>query len=110
VANNGREALAILGEAGAVKFDCVVMDIQMPEMGGFECTAIIRTRERATASHLQIIAMTAHAIQGYEARCLEAGIDRYLSKPFEPGNFLDVVERSIAMSRKTGQGDQIFNN
>ena len=100
VANNGRQALAILEQAATPKFDCVLMDIQMPEMGGFECTAIIRDRERNTASHLQIIAMTAHAIQGYEARCLKAGMDRYLTKPFEPADFIELVESSIATSRK----------
>jgi two-component system sensor histidine kinase/response regulator len=100
VANNGRQALAILEQAATPKFDCVLMDIQMPEMGGFECTAIIRDRERSTASHLQIIAMTAHAIQGYEARCLKAGMDRYLTKPFEPADFIELVESSIATSRK----------
>ena len=100
VANNGREALAILEQETALKFDCVLMDIQMPEMGGFECTTIIRDRERGTASHLQIVAMTAHAIYGYEARCLEAGMDRYLTKPFEPAAFLEVVESSIATARK----------
>jgi PAS domain S-box-containing protein len=100
VANNGRQALAILEQAASLKFDCVLMDIQMPEMGGLECTAIIRDRERNTASHLQIIAMTAHAIHGYEARCLKAGMDRYLTKPFEPADFIEVVESSIAASRK----------
>jgi signal transduction histidine kinase/DNA-binding response OmpR family regulator len=100
VANNGVQALAILEQAATPKFDCVLMDIQMPEMGGFECTTIIRERERSTASHLQIIAMTAHAINGYEARCLEAGMDRYLTKPFEPATFIEVVESSITTSRK----------
>lgn len=71
----------------------------MPHMGGLECTAIIRDRERKTGSHLQIIAMTAHAMQGDDARCLAAGMDAYLSKPVEPNNFLDVVEGSIAMSK-----------
>jgi PAS domain S-box-containing protein len=100
VANNGREALAILEQEPALKFDCVLMDIQMPEMGGFECTTIIRDRERSTGSHLQIVAMTAHAIQGYEARCLQAGMDRYMTKPFEPATFLELVESSIATARK----------
>jgi two-component system sensor histidine kinase/response regulator len=104
VANNGREALAILEQAAPLKFDCVLMDIQMPEMGGFECTAIIRDRERSTASHLQIIAITAHAIHGYEARCLQAGMDQYLTKPFAPATLLEVVESSIATSRKCATG------
>ena len=59
VANNGREALASLDEAASVGFGCVLMDIQMPEMDGFECTAIIRDKEKLTGSHLPIIGMTA---------------------------------------------------
>ena len=59
VANNGREALTILDEAASVGFSCVLMDIQMPEMDGFECTAIIRDKEKLTGSHLPIIGITA---------------------------------------------------
>src|SRR5580700_7505507 len=91
VANNGREALAIL-EAAGVGFGCVLMDVQMPEMDGFECTAIIRERERGTHVHLPIVAMTAHAMKGDEARCLAAGMDGYLSKPIQPEAFFDVIE------------------
>jgi two-component system sensor histidine kinase/response regulator len=95
VANNGREALEILDHTPAEEFDCVLMDVQMPEMGGFECTAIIRDREQTTGSHLPIIAMTAHSMAGDEERCLNAGMDAYLSKPLERDNFLDVIERHL---------------
>ena len=98
VANNGREALAILDEAALAGFDCVLMDVQMPEMDGFECTAIIREREQMTGRHLPIIAMTAHAMKGDEARCLAAGMDGYLSKPIQPDELFDVVERHLAAS------------
>ena len=64
VANNGREALAILDDAALAGFGCVLMDVQMPEMDGFECTALIRERERTTGIHLPIVAMTAHAMKG----------------------------------------------
>jgi two-component system, sensor histidine kinase and response regulator len=101
VANNGREALAILRDAASSAFDCVLMDIEMPEMNGFECAAIIRDRERATDSHLQIIAMTAHAMKGDDARCLSAGMDAYLSKPLEPDSFLDAVGACIAKPKKS---------
>jgi len=97
VANNGREALAILDEA-ALPFDCMLMDIQMPEMGGFECTAIIREREETTASHLPIIAMTAHAMKGDKARCLAAGMDGYLAKPIEQDELFDVIEGHLRVS------------
>ena len=64
VAGNGREALAILEAAAFVGFGCVLMDVQMPEMDGFECTALIRDQERLTGRHLPIVAMTAHAMDG----------------------------------------------
>jgi len=98
VANNGREALAILDDAASPGFECVLMDVQMPEMGGFECTAQIREREQTTGYHLPIIAMTAHTMEGDEARCLAAGMDAYLSKPLEPNSFCDVVERHLRVS------------
>ena len=97
VANNGREALAILEDANVPEFACVLMDVQMPEMGGFECTAVIRTGEQMTGKHLPIIAMTAHAMKGDEARCLAAGMDGYVSKPIEPDRFIDIVERHLGL-------------
>jgi signal transduction histidine kinase/DNA-binding response OmpR family regulator len=93
VANNGREALAILDEQAL--FGCVLMDVQMPEMDGFECTAIIRDREQKTGARLPIIAMTAHAMKGDDARCLAAGMDGYLSKPIDPDELLDAIERHL---------------
>ena len=96
VANNGREALAILDDATYGGFGCVLMDVQMPEMDGFECTAIIRDREQVTGCHLPIVAMTAHAMTGDEARCLAAGMDAYLSKPIDPDDLFDIVECYLA--------------
>jgi signal transduction histidine kinase/DNA-binding response OmpR family regulator len=98
VANNGREALAILDEAAFVGFDCVLMDVQMPEMDGFECTTFIREKEPA-GSRLPIVAMTAHAMKGDEARCLEAGMDAYLSKPIHRDELFDVVERYLGVTK-----------
>jgi two-component system, sensor histidine kinase and response regulator len=97
-ATNGQEALAILNDTAVVGFGCVLMDVQMPEMDGFECTAMIRERELGTGVHLPIIAMTAHAMKGDEARCLAAGMDGYLSKPIEPQEFFDVLERHFNVS------------
>jgi signal transduction histidine kinase/DNA-binding response OmpR family regulator len=102
VANNGLEALAILEESAFVGFGCVLMDVQMPEMDGFECTVTIRERERETRSHVPIVAMTAHALKGDEARCLAAGMDAYLSKPLDPDVFLDVIERHLGVSSVSG--------
>ena len=95
VANNGREALAILEQVTGAGFDVVLMDVQMPEMGGFECTATIRSREQVTRSHIPIIAMTAHAMKGDEENCLAAGMDDYLSKPIRPDDLFEVVERQL---------------
>jgi two-component system, sensor histidine kinase and response regulator len=76
----------------------VLMDVQMPEMDGFECTAIIREREQMSGSRLPIIAMTAHAMKGDEARCLAAGMDAYLSKPIDPDELFEVTERHLRVS------------
>jgi two-component system sensor histidine kinase/response regulator len=97
VANNGREALTILDEAAFVGFDCVLMDVQMPEMDGFECTALIRSREHMSGRRLPIIAMTAQVMTGDEARCLAAGMDGYLSKPIQPDELFEFVERTIVV-------------
>jgi signal transduction histidine kinase/DNA-binding response OmpR family regulator len=98
VSNNGRDALTILHESASVGFDCVLMDIEMPGMDGFECTARIREEEQMTGSRLTIIAMTAHAMKADEARCLAAGMDAYVSKPIQPDQLFDVVERHLGMS------------
>ena len=78
VANNGREAVAAVS---AQDFDVVLMDVQMPEMDGLQATRAIREAERKTGKHVVILAMTAHAMKGDKERCLEAGMDSYISKP-----------------------------
>ena len=87
---NGAEAIARLELA---RFDVVLMDVQMPEMDGLEATRSIRERERHTAAHVPIVAMTAHAMTGDRERCLAAGMDEYLTKPLESRQLLAVVER-----------------
>jgi CheY-like chemotaxis protein len=69
------------------------MDVQMPEMDGFAATAAIREREQATGRRIPIIAMTAHAMRGDEARCLEAGMDTYLSKPIQVDRLVEALSR-----------------
>jgi two-component system sensor histidine kinase/response regulator len=98
VANNGREALAILEEEAFEGFGCVLMDVQMPEMDGLECTGIIRDREPVARFRLPIIAMTADAMKGDDARCLAAGMDAYLSKPIQPDRLFDLIERYLGDS------------
>ena len=89
-ADNGVEALAAFERQC---FDVVLMDIQMPEMGGFEATAEIRARERHCGGRIPIIAFTAHAMEGDRERCLEAGMDDYVTKPIQPALLFAAIER-----------------
>jgi signal transduction histidine kinase/CheY-like chemotaxis protein len=89
IAGNGRAALERLAKE---TFDLVLMDIQMPEMDGFEATAIIRKEEEATGKHLPIIAMTAHAMEGDRKRRLAAGMDGYIAKPIQVEDLIDALK------------------
>jgi CheY-like chemotaxis protein len=89
VAQNGREALARLQQE---RFDLVLMDLQMPVMGGLEATVAIRARERVTGEHVRIVAMTAHAMNSDRERCLAAGMDGYVSKPIDPATLFATIE------------------
>ena len=89
VVNNGIEAIEAF-ERGT--FDVVLMDVQMPEMGGYEATAAIRAIERRTGGHVRIVAITAHALNGDRERCLAAGMDDYVSKPIERSALFQAVE------------------
>ena len=95
VANNGREALNLLVEAGFQGFDAVLMDVQMPEMDGLEATAEIRRMEQHTHTHIPIIAMTAHAMKGDRERCIEAGMDGYVAKPISLNGLMAEIDRLV---------------
>ena len=90
LADNGRQALAALEKES---FDLVLMDVQMPEMDGFEATSAIRMREKSIGSHQTIIALTAHAMKGDREECLARGMDGYLTKPIRPQELDEVLAR-----------------
>ena len=97
IAGNGREALAWLVSQ---PFDLVLMDVQMPEMDGLEATTAIRQRERETGQHLPIVALTAHAMKGDRERCLEAGMDAYVTKPVVQQVLFQVMADVLASGRR----------
>jgi two-component system sensor histidine kinase/response regulator len=89
ISSNGKGALARWGEE---HFDIIFMDIQMPEMDGFETTREIRSRETPSGNHTPIIAMTAHAMRGDRECCLTAGMDDYVSKPVSSSALSTAIE------------------
>ena len=89
VVGNGRAAVQVWE---AESFDLILMDVQMPEMGGFEASSYIRGREAATRDHIPIVALTAHAMKGDEERCLEAGMDAYVSKPVSATDLFAAID------------------
>jgi two-component system sensor histidine kinase/response regulator len=89
VAANGGEAVEAFKNN---RFDVVLMDIQMPDMDGFEATAAIRAKEKLTGGHVPIIAMTAHALKGDRERCISAGMDGYVSKPIRASELFSAIE------------------
>ena len=95
LASNGREAFEAVQKHS---FDLVLMDVQMPEMDGFEATAAIRQWEKQNGKRVPIIALTAHAMKGDKERCLAEGMDGYLSKPIA-ANELDVILEKYAFER-----------
>lgn len=98
VAANGKEALAALEKE---TFDLILMDVQTPEMDGFEATAAIRRKEKSRGLHQIIVAVTAHAMKGDQERCLAAGMDGYLSKPIRPQELDEALARCVARHHVT---------
>jgi CheY-like chemotaxis protein len=96
LARNGIEAVSMSGEQA---YDVILMDCQMPEMDGFEATARIRAREgRTGASRIPIVALTANVMRGDRERCLTAGMDDYLAKPFKKVELVAMISRWAASS------------
>jgi two-component system sensor histidine kinase/response regulator len=97
VAGNGRAALAALEKQS---FDVVLMDVQMPEMDGFEATAAIRKHEAAGTRRTPILAMTAHALKGDQERGLAAGMDGYVTKPIRSADLFTAIEAAVAKAKQ----------
>lgn len=104
VAQTGREAVAAVA---AQDFDVVLMDIQMPEMDGYQATAAIREHDQKLGIHTPIIALTAHALEGNREKCLNAGMDGYASKPIRPEIVFDEIDRVLADLQKNPSSEQV---
>ncbi|MFQ5660602.1 MAG: response regulator [Gammaproteobacteria bacterium] len=102
VASNGRECVE---KQGQFSYDIVFMDCQMPVMDGFEATAFIRKKEKGSGNHQTIIAMTADAIEGDREKCLNAGMDDYLSKPVDREKLKELIDRWAGPSVSLPQPD-----
>jgi signal transduction histidine kinase/DNA-binding response OmpR family regulator len=103
VTSNGREAVEAFRKE---PFDLIIMDVQMPKMDGFEATAAIRELEEESGGHVPIVAMTAHAMKGDRERCIEAGMDGYVSKPLKAAHLHEVIEGLISGSEVTSPEDE----
>jgi CheY-like chemotaxis protein len=112
IANNGREALELIENQ---PFDLVLADVQMPEMDGLQLAGAIREKEKNPNTHLPIIAMTAYAMKGDRERCLDAGMDAYVSKPinasqlFETIDGLGCAELKAVPEAESGRGLEILD-
>jgi CheY-like chemotaxis protein len=96
VASTGRKAVRACDEQA---FDLILMDVQMPEMGGLEATRILREKEKTSGRRVAIIAMTAHAIKGDRERCLAAGMDHYVSKPIDSRKLFSAIDEALLSSK-----------
>ncbi len=90
IAHNGRQAVDTWLQH---QFDLVIMDVQMPVMSGLEAVALIRTHEAGTDRHTPVIAMTAHAMDSDRRKCLESGMDDYVTKPIDVARLFEAIER-----------------
>ncbi|MCC9605391.1 response regulator [Blastopirellula sp. JC732] len=101
VVNDGRQAVTAFREGG---FDLILMDVQMPVLDGMAATGEIRSLEKETGARIPIIAMTAHAMKGDRERCLDAGMDGYVTKPINAQALYDAIDEALAASQTTSPG------
>jgi CheY-like chemotaxis protein len=106
--------VTVVGDGGAAlnaldknAFDIILMDVQMPEMDGFETTAAIRAKEKLTGLHVPIIAMTAHALKGDQERCLGAGMDAYVSKPIRTEELFKIIDDQLSASNAANKNQDL---
>jgi CheY-like chemotaxis protein len=85
----------------AMPYHLILMDVQMPEMDGFEATRIVREFEKSTGGHIAIVAMTAHAMKGDRERCIEAGMDDYIAKPVQSRELAKALQRALSRPSTT---------
>ena len=100
VAENGRQALERLDER---RYDLILMDCEMPEMDGFEASVAIRAREEGGATHVPIVALTAHCLEGSLERCLAAGMDDFLAKPIRVRELEERLRALLGIARTPGE-------
>ena len=103
VAADGLEAVSAVEAAREVPFDLILMDVQMPRLSGLEASLAIREKEKSQGGHgrrIPIVALTAHAMKGDKERCMEAGMDEYLSKPVQAAQLLETVGRLAVQKAK----------
>jgi two-component system, sensor histidine kinase and response regulator len=107
IAGDGKQAVEFYERE---KFDLILMDMQMPEMDGIEATAAIRLLERSSGTHIPIVAVTANAMLGDRERCLNAGMDDYLSKPLRADGLVSIIQRVMALSKSMNSTPTPDNN
>ena len=99
IADNGQDALRLIVDAGSPTFDLILMDCEMPEMDGLECTARIRKLEEGLGLHTPIIALTAYVMQGDREKCLDAGMDDYIAKPIDFKKLSELLKQYLKTKR-----------
>ena len=99
LAHTGHQALNLWETES---FDLILMDVQMHDFDGFEATSEIRKKEKQSGAHMPVIAMTAHAMSGDRERCLNAGMDNYISKPIHASTLLELVSQYVKTPSHAG--------